>query len=161
MDLLLQAFAKAFGGQEKVRLIIGGDGPERPRLQELAGELGLQEQVSFPGLMGREQVRDLFQQAHVVVSSSSTETFGVTLIEAMACGIPVVATLSGGPESFVNDRNGAVVEGGVQELADALIRVRLDYDSFRQDLIRDECVKRFGEKAIVSKLESIYMETLE
>ncbi len=124
MDRLLQALAKAFGGRQEVRLTIGGDGPERGHLQELAAKLGLQEQVSFAGLMNRDQVRDLFQQAHVVVSSSRTETFGVTLIEAMACGTPVLTTRSGGPEFFVNERNGVVVEGGVQEMAEALMRVR-------------------------------------
>ena len=161
MDRLLQAFSKAFEGQKKVRLIIGGDGPERPRLQELAGELGLEKQVSFRGLMTREQVRNLFQQAHVVVSSSSSETFGVTLIEAMACGIPVVTTRSGGPESFVNDRNGVVVEGGVQKLADALIRVRSEFDSYDPVRIRAGCKDRFSEAAICGQLETIYRDVLK
>ena len=161
MDRLLQAFSGAFGNHEKVRLVIGGDGPERRRLQELVGDLGLQKQVSFPGVMNREQVRDLFQQVHVVVSSSSTETFGVTLIEAMACGTPVVTTRSGGPESFVNDRNGVVVEGGVQELADALIRIRSEFDSYDPVRIRAECKDRFSEPAICGQLEAIYRDVLK
>ncbi len=161
IDRLLQAFSKAFPGRQKVRLVIGGNGPERCRLQELAGELGLRERVSFPGLMKREQVRELFQQAHVVVSASNTETFGVTLIEAMACGTPVVATRSGGPEFFVNERNGVVAESGVKELAEALIQVRSRLDSYDAARIRTECKDRFSEPAICGRLETVYREVIE
>ncbi len=161
LDRLLEAFSKAFSGRQKVRLIIGGDGPERRRLQELTAELGLSKQVSFPGLISREKVRELFQRAHVVVSSSDTETFGVTLIEAMACGTPVVATRSGGPESFVNARNGVIVEKGVRELAEALIRVRSGYASYDPSRIRGECKDRFSEPAICGQLATIYREVIK
>ena len=66
-------------------------------------------QVEFPGLLNREEVRNIIQESHVVVSSSIIETFGVTLIEGMSCGKPVIATRSGGPEEFVTPEVGILI----------------------------------------------------
>lgn len=156
IDILLNAFAKVFRRQA-VRLLVVGDGGDRTRLELLAQQLGVTTQVEFRGQLPREQVRDVLRQSQVIVSSSYIETFGITLVEAMACGKPVVATQSGGPEYFVNERNGLLVPSGdVDALAAALCEMVENYSRFDASAIRAECVANYSEAAVVSKLEAVY-----
>jgi glycosyltransferase involved in cell wall biosynthesis len=159
-DVLLRAFAAAFPNGE-AHLRIGGGGPDTVQLQALAQSLGIAEWVEFTGSLSREQVRDLFQQAHVVVSSSDVETFGVTLIEAMSCGKPVIATRSGGPERFITPEVGLLVDSGnIPAFAEAMRTLYREYSRYDQDAIRQYCITRFGRVAIVRRLETIYRQIL-
>ena len=159
-SLLIRAFARAFKGRE-VFLKIGGDGEERDRLEMLSSKLGVAGQIEFLGALSRTQVRDSIQKSHALVSSSDVETFGVTLIEALACGKPVVATKSGGPEMFVNKENGVLVPAcDVEALADAMTSMRHNYDFYNPSVIRNNCIKEFSAPAIVSKLENVYAQAL-
>lgn len=161
VDLLLQAFSQAFKGRADVRLRIGGGGDERATYETLARELGISQQVEFLGLLDRDGIRSLFQHVHCVVSTSDVETFGVTLIEAMACGKPVIATRSGGPDGFVNEGNGLLVPvADVQAMAEAMQRMVNTYSQYDSQHIREECVARFSEAAIVRQLETIYASVL-
>jgi glycosyltransferase involved in cell wall biosynthesis len=156
VDVLLQAIA-LLPRRGALRFLIAGDGKKRQELEELANILGIQHVVQFLGWQSRTQIRDLIQHSHVVVSSSHVETFGITLIEALACGKPVVATRSGGPESFVNERNGLLVP--VQDpaaLAGAMQSVIENYSRFDAAQIRAECVQKFGQLAFVRRLENAY-----
>jgi len=156
IDVLLKAFATAFpNGTECLQLV--GDGSERAALQTLAHELHIQNRVEFLGNQTREQVRDLLQRCHVLVSSSYVETFGVTLIEAMACGKPVIATRSGGPELFVNAENGLLVSPGDADALAGALREMVDaYYQYDSAHIRRECTECFSNEAIVKRLEVIY-----
>ena len=140
-------------------LHIGGDGPERAALESQVRALGVADQVIFHGRLSRDQVRDLIRRSHVMVSSSYVETFGLTLAEAMACGKPVIATRSGGPESFVDERNGLLVPtGDVVALADALRQMAVTLDRYDSDAIRAAIVARFSPEVIVTRLNAIYRE---
>jgi glycosyltransferase involved in cell wall biosynthesis len=155
---LLSAFAKVFRGDD-ARLLIAGDGAERAELEKIAADLSLSAQVTFLGRLDRGGVRSLLAQSHALVSSSLVESFGVTLIEAMACGLPVIATRSGGPDDFVNDENGILVPTrDVNALADAMRRMRANYSAYDPARIRALCVERFSEEAVMSRLESIYAQ---
>lgn len=161
IDILLQAFAKTLKNQNIV-LKIAGDGTEKYRLMNLANHLNIAEQVYFLGLLSREGTRDLLHQSHALVSSSYVETFGVSLIEAMACGKPVIATRSGGPEMFVNNQNGILVPvGDVNALAEAMQTMVEHYDRYNPEQIRTECVAKFSETAIIRQLETIYQNVIE
>ena len=156
IDLLLQAFSKAFL-DSRVKLCIAGDGSEREKLETMAHDLGLTQQVQFLGALDKEQIRDLIHASHVVVSSSHIETFGISLVEAMSCGKPVIATRSGGPESFIHDQNGVLVPvGDFEAIAVAMERMMKAYDDFKPERIREECLSRFSRKVIVQELENIY-----
>lgn len=105
-------------------LVIGDGRPAyRQSLQETARRLGLDRQVHFLGY--RDDVRRLMPRIGVLVSASARETFGRTLIEAMAAGVPVVATRSGGPEEIVVDGEcGFLVDvGDVADLAERIGRI--------------------------------------
>ncbi|MEM2338894.1 MAG: glycosyltransferase, partial [Nitrososphaerales archaeon] len=110
MDILIRAFYEAFRDVDDVVLEIGGDGPSRPILESLVKELKMEEKIKFLGMLDRYQVRENMWRANVFVLPSYYETFGVVLIEAMATGLPVIATRCGGPEDFVNPKEGSFVE---------------------------------------------------
>lgn len=155
---MLAAFAQAFQ-EDDAQLWIAGEGAERAELEKIAADLSLSGQVTFLGRLDREGVRSLIARSHALVSSSLVESFGVTLIEAMACGLPVIATRSGGPDDFVDDANGILVPiRDISALADAMARLRTNYAAYDPARIRARCVERFSEEAIMSRLETIYAQ---
>jgi glycosyltransferase involved in cell wall biosynthesis len=159
---LLTAFAEQFAGDPDVQLRIGGDGPERERLREKARALGITDQVAWLGSLGRSAVREEMLAADAFVLSSRLETFGVVVIEALACGLPVIATRSGGPECIVTDADGVLVPvGDVGALGAALARIKNGTANYDAQAIRDDCAARFGEAALLSKLEGIYARVME
>jgi glycosyltransferase involved in cell wall biosynthesis len=97
----------------------------------------------------------------VFVLSSLVETFGVVVAEALAMGVPVVATRSGGPESIVGADDGLLVPPGDElALADAMavmVETRGDYNA---DLIRKRCIDRFSGAAVADALSGIYCRAL-
>ena len=131
----------------------------RRKLQAQVIRLGIQDQVDFLGQLSRAGVRELIERSNVVLSASDQETFGITLIEAMACGKPVIATRSGGPEDIVNKLNGLLVPtGDAGALAAAMSQMVSDYNHYDAALIRAECVKKFSETAIINQLDAVYRE---
>lgn len=163
LHILLQAFADAFGREKHVRLMVGGDGPQRPELEELARRLGIADRVDFLGLLSRGEVREAMWQANVFVLPSLVETFGVVLIEALSTGLPVVATRCGGPEDIVRDGVGVLCDpGDVHGLANALTEVYRGYPGYRtrEAQIRQYAVGAFSSKAVAKSLLCVYEEIL-
>jgi glycosyltransferase involved in cell wall biosynthesis len=119
-DLAVQAFALARRGRDGAELHLVGDGPWRERTEALVRELGVGGSVRFLGLA--DDVPALLARAACVILSSDYEGCPLSVIEAMAAGVPVVATRVGGvPELLGDGRSGLVVEpGSAEELAGAL-----------------------------------------
>ncbi|MBZ0282416.1 MAG: glycosyltransferase [Anaerolineae bacterium] len=156
VDVMLRAFAGAFRSQQVIVRIVG-DGAERQKLEGLAGELGIREQVEFLGRIPREAVRDLLHRTHALISSSYIETFGLTIIEAFASGRPVVATRSGGADALIDENNGLLVPAGdVDTLSAALRTMTETYARYDAEAIRADCLSRYSEAVIVRQLEAIY-----
>jgi glycosyltransferase involved in cell wall biosynthesis len=111
IDTLLRAFA-LLAPPHDVRLLIVGDGPQRDELQALARQLGIADRVQWPGAVPHDQVPQWLQRLDVYVAASrlDSESFGVAVVEAMACGVPVVVSDAGGlPEVVVAGDSGLVV----------------------------------------------------
>lgn len=161
VDVLLRAFAAAFrGGHE--RLLIVGEGGEQAALQQLVQQLSIAPQVEFRGRLSRQGVRNIFHESHVVVSTSYVETFGITLIEAMACGKPVVATRSGGPDNWITPETGLLVPtGDVLAIAAALQDIRTHYERYSPAAIRQYCIDNFSQSAVVRQIETTYAAAIE
>lgn len=92
-------------------LMIAGDGPERPRLESLARELGVEQRVRFLGVVSQPELADYYNAADALVLASSREGWANVLLEAMACGTPVVASrVWGTPEVVASDAAGILME---------------------------------------------------
>lgn len=162
IDVLIRSFANSFKGNKSVTLIIGGDGPERTYLEQLAKELGVDEQVSFLGMLTRDRVKHEVAKSNAFVLSSEYETFGVVVVEALALGKPVIATKCGGPESIVTDEVGYLVDvNNVKEMSTAMVRLYRNKNNFDSEEIRQYCKDNFSEDAVINKLNTIYSSVLD
>lgn len=158
-DMLIRAFAKTFQGKADIKLVIAGSGPEYSRLKKLVSRLGMQEQISFYGQADRNEVLKLMQESDCFVLSSTFETFGVVVIEAMSCGLPVIATRSGGPESIISsEKLGILCDIDEIKLSDALINSTINtYDS---NYIREYAVTNFASATVAARLKKLYQESM-
>ena len=144
-------------GLNSFELVIGGDGPDRQKLEQLVQNLAISSYCRFLGGLNREQVRERMQKCDVFVLSSLHETFGVVVGEAMACGKPVISTRCGGPEFFVNEQNGVLVDvANPRALADAMEDFLLDRLSFDPQRVRASVVNRFSPEAFVKNITAVY-----
>jgi glycosyltransferase involved in cell wall biosynthesis len=154
--LLIGAFAEAFGGDPGTRLRLAGDGPIRGDLERLAERRGIARQVEFLGDLPATGVRDEMLAADAFVLASDVESFGVVVIEALACGRPVVVTRSGGPDHMVNSRNGLLVPTRDRAaLRDALIEMRRRAGEYDAAAIRAEALSLYGPDAFARRFAEI------
>lgn len=154
---IITAFTKAFENDLDVSLTIAGDGPELDRLRGMVTSLGLDGRVKLPGRLTRGEVIKAVSSSNAFVLSSQYETFGVVVIEALALGIPVVATRCGGPESIVRPQDGVLVPvGDVDALATAMRYVYDHQNQYDAEEIREACRARYSEEKVTSKLMEEY-----
>jgi glycosyltransferase involved in cell wall biosynthesis len=125
-DLLLRALARPESGG--VRAVIGGDGEDRPRLEQIARDLGLADRVRFEGFLSDGDLVRHLGACRAVVFPPHEEDYGFVTVEAFASAKPVITcTDSGGPLEFVRDRqNGLVVAPEPGALAQACVEVAAD-----------------------------------
>lgn len=154
-DQLLEALAILRDSGHEFHLDLVGDGPLRNRLETLASSLRIQQSVRFHGLLSKEQTSQVVAGSQMFVSASRFETFGVAIAEAIACGVPVVATDCGGPTDFVTARVGEIVPpNNAAALADAIVKVsRRKFDP--ADLAR-YATDRFSHETVGSQLAELY-----
>jgi glycosyltransferase involved in cell wall biosynthesis len=156
----LHELLRALAGidERRWRLDIAGDGPARGETERLAAELGLSKRVNFKGALTKPDVAALLQQSDLFVLPSHAETQGVVLLEAMACGLPVLATKVGGVPEIVDDRSGILVPPGDEEaLSGALRRMFDEFERYDGRAIAEHAHSRFGYPAIGRRLSDIYL----
>ena len=98
VDVLIDAFARV--RRPEARLLIAGEGPERGRLERQARDLGIADRITFLGQIA--DVRPLYRDARVLAVPSRTEAFGMVVVEALAHGLPIVATACTGPTEILD-----------------------------------------------------------
>ena len=160
-DTLIKSFAKKFKDKEAV-LYIGGDGSQRSWLEALTVENGVKDQIIFLGALSRDDVSKWMNKCYCFVLPSRYETFGVVYIEALASGRPVIGALNGGAEDIINNLNGYLIPiDDIDILAEKMIEVYDNIESYDEEEIRIDCLKRFSPKVIVNKIISVYKEVLK
>jgi glycosyltransferase involved in cell wall biosynthesis len=163
VDLLLEAVKKLSGltdRQFSVRL--AGKGPLRSDLEKQAAALEVDHRVSFLGRLSREEMLEEFQGTNCFVLPSRYEAFGVVLIEAMATGLPVIATRSGGPDSIVTEENGLLIEReDAVELAEAMLHMMDHANEYPAGLIRSRTLERYGDASVMEQYKLLFLQLLE
>ncbi|HVZ51725.1 MAG TPA: glycosyltransferase [Pseudolabrys sp.] len=129
IDIALQALANARArGLDDFTFTIVGDGAERPALEALAAELGLNDRVRFSGACAHAEIYAFLTQGDVFVLPSYREAFGVAYLEAMAAGLLAIGVEGQGPSAFIRDgETGFLIPPqNVEALADCLLRLARD-----------------------------------
>ena len=144
------------------RLVLVGDGPDRPRARLKVEELGLQDRVVFLGEY--TPVQELLSCADLFLLPSKSESFGLAALEAMACGSPVIASRAGGlPEVIIDGETGYLCEpGDIDDMGAAGVRVLGDDKHWKElsDAGRSLAVKNFSSERIVPDYEEYYRRVL-
>jgi L-malate glycosyltransferase len=160
VDRVLRAFALIQQRVPDAKLIVAGDGPERSALETLAVELGLRN-AEFTGRIAHQKVIDLYNNADIFLNGSEIDNQPLSLLEAFACGLPVVTTNAGGIRDMViNNKTGLLVNcGDYRGLASAAIHL-LEDDELAQRLIalaREEC-RKYSWEAVRERWLKLYRE---
>ncbi len=162
MNLLIEAFKELVNEHKECQLIIYGKGPEKKALEIKINELNLKDNVKLMGLRPRNEISSSMEKANCFALASHVETFGVAYIEAMAMGLPVIATESGGPENFVNNDVGVLVQPkDKQEIVQALFYMYDNYNRFNKRYISEYVKERFSSKIIGQKITELYEDILK
>ncbi|MEX2535485.1 MAG: N-acetyl-alpha-D-glucosaminyl L-malate synthase BshA [Trueperaceae bacterium] len=145
------------------RLLMVGDGPDRPAALQLARELGVADRVSFLGSFPR--VEALLPLTDLFLLPSRNESFGLAALEAMASGVPVVGSASGGlPEVVEDGRSGCLRHeddiDGMIACSLALLRDAQTHDSYRR-AARERAVRHFAGELVVPQYLDAYRAALE
>lgn len=160
--LLIQAFMLFLSTGKKAKLVIAGDGPNRGKLRAQAKELGLEKEITFTGWVSRKKLKELMNTSSTFILPSKKETFGVVLAEAMSCGIPVISTKSGGPQSIItSDKIGLLCDNNKENLFFAMQKVYDNFTSYKPSVIRQEVEDTYSQKAVSTQLLSIYKNVLQ
>lgn len=157
MTELCRAVLAVAGGEPGLTLRIAGEGPARADLERLLADADPQHRVTLLGGLDREHVAEEMAGADGFALFSAWETFGVVYAEAMAAGLPVLATPCGGPEGFLGPGT-AVVARGFEEhdLTAALTDFAERLASFDRDLIRATARQKFSPEALATTLTGVY-----
>lgn len=161
-DLLISAFAKTGLTKASWSLQIIGNGEERQQLENQIKELGLEDNITLAGQKTKDEIISMLKSAEVFALPSRMETFGVVYIEALALGLPVIATPCGGPEEFVDKTNGLLVAiDNTDELAQALTYMHDHYTDYDRQTIANNCHSRFSPAVIAAELTKIFNELID
>lgn len=159
--LLIHAFAQLKGKQNDCELILIGDGPAREKYKNLVHKLEISQNVHFLGAQSKVEIAQEMHIADTVVISSLYETFSVVAAEALCCGTPVLSTRCGGPESFVTNEVGLLVErDDILALCDGLDFMANHADTFNRRKIATYASSLFSREAISQQLNEIYHSVL-
>jgi len=155
-DTLIRAFAK-IKNNSIFKLVIVGEGEEMASLQQLAVENGVSERILFAGTLTKTEIKEWLVKSKILISCSHFETFGVSIVEALATGTPVLVTNVGAPSGFVVSEVGEVCKvGDVDDTCSKLEYMIDNYPLYNHNDIRDYALKSFGEDSVLDQIVNVY-----
>lgn len=147
----------------KVKLLIIGDGPAMDELKQLARTLKIEKDVIFAGTVSYEEIRHYYKMAYVFTIASTTETFGIVTIEALASGVPVLAVKAPGAVDILTDGvDGLLVDNDVEKFANALEKI-IREPELREKLSRGalKTSEKYSIDTISERMLNLYREVIE
>jgi L-malate glycosyltransferase len=156
-SLLLHAFSLFLKDGFDAKLKIAGTGSLKNQLENEVKELKLNDKVDFLGHKNRDELNIEYNKSHAFVLSSKKETFGVVIIEAMSCGLPIISTKCGGPESIVTESFiGELTDVNAKSLSLGMKKIYEDWRSFDSKSIRLFAETNFSIDAVGKQLTQMY-----
>jgi glycosyltransferase involved in cell wall biosynthesis len=161
VELLLRAFKSVVEKNAAVELLIVGDGDERKNYERVCEKLKLTKNVHFLGAVSDEELPQIYARAttFVLPSTDTSETFGLVLLEAMACGVPVIASRLPGVDSVVADGfSGRLIEpGNEKELVQTMIEADQNRETWKNFGVhaRERACEYGDWKGIAAKISSL------
>jgi len=163
IDLLIKAFSKIQDKDQHHLHIIsaGGDSRTRSEINLLIGDLSMRNQITFYNSQPHEMLANFYRASDLLVSPSRKEGFGLVVAEAIACGTPVLATRSGGPEEIVTSECGILVEAGnAKSLSDGLVNILGKLGEYQAVEMHQYIKTSFSIREKKKKLLSVYDDLL-
>lgn len=161
MDLTIEAFHMVFADIPNVTLTIFGEGEQRGYLEKLIIKYDLWKRVFLMGFCPRTAIAEKLAASDCFVLASRAETFGVAYVEALATGVPVIATKCGSVDVFVHKRNGVLVPvDNLKILAQAMRYMYKNARNYDNKLIAEEIRNSFSPAKVAEQLISIYKSLL-
>ncbi|MBA2611424.1 MAG: glycosyltransferase [Bacteroidetes bacterium] len=165
IDVLIKSFAKLLPAYENLKLVIIGDGTQLTALKEICKTLGVDEKITFTGRIPFKNISNYYNMIDILVNISEYESFGVSVVEAMACGTPVVVTNVGGLKEVVRDDSvGLKVKvGDVEDTVKAIELLMNDKTLYEQIAInaRKHVIERYNWEDNVKQMIDEYLKLLE
>jgi glycosyltransferase involved in cell wall biosynthesis len=146
------------------RIQLIGEGPQEPLLRDMVDRLGLSDRVQFKGFLSQDEVRIAMQRARLFVLPSLEEGLGVVLLEALACGTPIVASDVDGIPDVVTPEVGLLVPAGsAPALASAVMELLGDANRWQRlsDAARDRAVAHYDWRHIAQQYLAVYRDILK
>jgi glycosyltransferase involved in cell wall biosynthesis len=162
VDLLVRAFGILLLKQPELRLLIIGEGPEQDAIRKIIQELSLEDRIFIRGFQDdHDEVIALMKSAKVFVIPSTREGFGITALEALACGIPVVTVdhPANAIRDLITEKNGFTCSLSEKDLAETIRRALQHHAEMKNDCI--ESASAFDWEKITSDIERYYKVIIE
>jgi glycosyltransferase involved in cell wall biosynthesis len=164
IDRLLRAFPAVLAAVPDAALLLVGDGEDRATLERIAQEQGIAPRVRFAGAVAHDHIGDYLRLADVFARPSLSEGLGTAFLEAMACGVPIVGTRTGGiPDFLAEGRTGLFCDPERPEtIAEAIVRVLRD-DGLAGGLARAGralVAERYRWEAVAERIGALYERLL-
>ena len=164
IDFLLHVHREVLAKKPDTIFVIAGEGPALEHLKNLADKLDIQDNVRFVGYLDRAtSLLDCYRAGNVFVFSSRTETQGLVLLEAMACGLPVISTAKLGTRDILLPQRGALVaEENVSKFTEQVLKI-LDHPGLQQRMSREgrDYVMEWSHEAMSHTLFELYEHTIQ
>jgi len=162
IDVLIRAIALV--NKPAVKLLIMGDGPEREYLEELVNKLSLLDRVKFLGFVGDEEKFAYLSQSDLFVLTSMHEGFGIVFMEAMYCGLPIVATNHGGQIDFLSHEQNALLinVGDTKGCAESIMRFYNDKKLYTRCSVNNKKkISTFYAENVAGRYMNIFLSLID
>lgn len=132
--------------------------PEKQELMKSIERYGISEEIIWTGLISQKELAEILRRSHVFISASRFESFGKAIVEAQACGLPVIATRTDGANFIISSPSQGILIriNDVEEMAEAMEHVYGDYNRYDAEKIINSVSSRFSEKVVIEKWKEIY-----
>tara|TARA_X000000950_G_scaffold156174_1_gene191512 strand:- start:12849 stop:14030 length:1182 start_codon:yes stop_codon:yes gene_type:complete len=156
LEMVINCFAKVFKGNDNVNLSIVGMGPQERILRAIIKKENMEGQIQLQGIKSNTYVKESMYKSNCLLMLSKYETFGVVVLEALLCGLPVMSTRVGFSLEAISPLNGLLVDNTKNDISDGLSKIYKNRGKYNRKEIQDDSVKRFGNETFVERITKIY-----